>query len=414
MKILFLTHQYFPAHVGGTEIYLKGIAQHAKKAGHEVEILTCCELASTDPKDFCEKQIVHEGIYVTELHFNLSSCPQPSKSEYKNLLTKRFVEKKIKSFRPDAVHVFHGMKLSGSALEACHQAKIPMIISLCDFWFLCPRHTLLKWNGELCDGPNSRFACRRCVEDLHGFASLKTPRSVCRLPGDLFAISKRQKYLRDQVIQAKQIIALSYFQKDLFVKNGFPENSIKVLHHGIDLPKITTPSRKGNKNIGFIGHLVPFKGAHILLEAFRKLPSLDLECLIFGALSDTPYCHKLRALADQDSRIKFMGGFEPSALDSVMNQIDTLAMPVLWYENEPLVVKVALSRGIPILASRLGSLPDMFREPVHGMFIDPGSVDDWAKGIQKHLSRPPLSFSPPPIKTVEENASEILSLYQDL
>jgi hypothetical protein len=55
---------------------------------------------------------------------------------------------------------------------ACLDAGVPVVVTLCDFWFLCPRHTLLQPDGSVCPGPEPPRKCVPCVRDLHGFAPL--------------------------------------------------------------------------------------------------------------------------------------------------------------------------------------------------------------------------------------------------
>lgn len=409
MRILYLTHQYFPRHVGGTEVYLKGLVDHAKQSGHEVRVITCHESPLSEQEDFHTQRIIYDETDVLEIHFNLSVTPDPAEWEYANPFTASVVEKEIKTFKPDLVHVMHAMKLSGSVLEICHKMGVPFLVTLCDFWFICPRHTLLKWNNKVCMGPKHALDCRKCVADLHGYASF----TKFSFPKDILQLSRRKNYLVDQLKKAKKVIALSPFQRNMFIENGFPKESIEVLSHGLDTTFLTSKVHAQQvKTIGFIGSLVPFKGAHILVEAIRSKPSLALECLIYGHLDlSNSYGNHLKKLADRDPRIRFEGNFPPEHLGSILENIDILAMPALWYENEPLIVKSALYMGIPILASNIGSLSDLITHEFNGWLEPVGNVSRLSMRLQKILSEPPLWFTPPKIKTIAENAKEIEEIY---
>lgn len=408
MKILYLTHQYFPRHIGGTEVYLKGLVDHAKKIGHEVRIITCHESPLPTLADFHTQRIVYDKTDVLEIHFNLSVTPDPAKWEYANPFTANIVKKEIEEFKPDLVHIIHAMKLSGSVLEICYNMHVPFFVTLCDFWFICPKHTLLKWDNTLCRGPKNPFYCRKCVNELHGYPSF----SKLSGPKELFQLAKRKNYLLTQLKKAKKVFALSRFQYDIFIENGFPKESIEVLSHGLDdsflKPKIHPTEVK---TIGFIGSLVPFKGAHVLIEAIKSDPSLPIKCLIYGNLDlANPYVASIKN--QEDARIQFKGHFPTNQLGSILENIDVLAMPALWYENEPLVVKSALYMGIPVLASRIGSLSDLITHEVNGWLVPPGDVQRLCEQLQKILSAPPLRFSPPKLKTISENADELVALYR--
>ncbi len=382
MNILYLTHQYFPRYIGGTEVYLKGLVDHARANGHCVKIITCHENPANDPDDFYTKRAEYDGVEVLEIHFNLSVTPNPTKWEYNNPFTAQVVKEEIASFQPDLVHVMHSMKLSGSVLEAC---DVPFIVTLCDFWFICPNHTLLRWNQTLCNGPRHPFDCYKCTKELHGECSP-------------FSLAGRQRYLTKQLKKAKKIIALSPFQKEMFVKNGFSDEMIEVIPHGLDISGLKKKTPKKIQTIGFIGSLAPFKGVQILIEAIKR-SSIDIECHIYGK----------GKLVTDDPRIQFCGTFPEEQLGGILETFDVLALPALWYENEPLVIKAALHMGIPVLASNLGSLPNMVTDGVNGWLLPPGDALAWSEKLEELA---PLEFEPLATKSIEENGDEILTLYE--
>src|SRR4051812_2286102 len=121
MRVLYLTHQYFPQ-VGGTEVYTRGLVRRARAAGHDALVVASRESPSGDPRDFRTELAEHEDVPVVEVHFNLSVTPDPVRCEYDNAFVGRAVSGLLESYRPDVVHVMHAMKLSGAALQACYRA----------------------------------------------------------------------------------------------------------------------------------------------------------------------------------------------------------------------------------------------------------------------------------------------------
>ncbi|MFZ0750006.1 MAG: glycosyltransferase, partial [Pyrinomonadaceae bacterium] len=247
LRLLYLTHQYFPRHVGGTEVYTRGLAIRAQRAGHAVRVVTAVE--SLDRK--CRVvDTEHDGVAVTELHHNLSYSSDPARAEFDNPEIAEVLAPLLERERPDVVHALHGMKLSAAALDLCYRLRLPTVVTLVDFWFICGRHTLVRWNGRLCTGPAHDLDCLECMHDAHGFGnSLLRGLSpdVLRMAADqtlafrLFrfwrdvdAVRNRQNHLRRIVERADRVIALSDFQKALYVSNGYPENKIQVLHHGLE------------------------------------------------------------------------------------------------------------------------------------------------------------------------------------
>lgn len=410
MHVVYLTHQFFPRHVGGVEVYTLGLAKHAVSTGHKVTVITYHETQSLNPVDFGLQHTSYEGIPVVEIHYNLSIAPRPMKYEYNNLFTANALRHLLLRLNPDLVHVMHAMKLSVSAMSVCDKLQIPFIVSLCDFWFICPRHTLLKWDDSLCDGPAHPLYCVKCLQELHGF--VKRPNMV----RDLFDLIKRNPFIKQSLLKAKRIIALSDFQKRMYARNGIPAERMEVIQHGLDQPQVRFEARVLERPycIGFIGSLVEHKGAHILLEALRLIPNSDVTCELYGSLDDTPYIARLRQLADEDNRIQFMGTFDPSKMPDIIRRFDFLALPSIWYENEPLVVKSALQAGVPVLSNNIGSLSDMIIHEKNGWLVSDRTVSAWAKALQDTIEKlPNFQMQPVKVKSIEENANEMLTIYAE-
>lgn len=434
LRIVFLTHQYLPRHVGGTEVYTHGLAVRAQRAGHAVRVITHFESPSLDPVDYQAVHTEYEGIPVTELHHNLSRASDPARAEYDNPHIVELLRQELEASRPDLIHALHAMKLSGAALELCYDLNLPVVLTLADYWFICPRHTLLRWNQQLCDGPAHDLDCLHCLHDMHGFAAgraQKLPVPILRemaergsavlkqrLPRfwrDIDAIRKRQGYLQQIVERADRVIALSDFQKEMFARNGYSAARIQVLHHGLEteglMPATMLPTEE--LEIVFIGSLVHHKGPHILLQALARRPEAKVRLLLYGDASDsTPYLESLKALVAADDRAKLMGTFPLNEMGRVLKSAHVLAMPVLWYENEPLVVKAARYMGVPVLASQIGTLADSIEPGVNGWLLPAGDIEAWAHAIAT-LNPKPL---PPDtsIKSMDENARELLDIYQEV
>jgi glycosyltransferase involved in cell wall biosynthesis len=420
MRVLYLVHQYFPRSIGGTEIYTHGLARRAQAAGHEVRVVATHESPGGKPDDFQTETSVHENIPLTEIHFNLSLMSHPARAEYSNPLIGRAVAEQLRAFRPDVVHAMHAMKLSAAALEACYEQRVPVIVTLCDFWFLCPRHTLLKSDGSLCSGPNGFFKCVPCVQNLHGFAAVpENARGLFSFANDVRAIAARPRALRRALLKTQRIIALSNFAKDMFVQNGFPATRMEVIPHGLEIDDLTAPGvlparQDGVLRVGFIGSLVPHKGAHLLLEALTLISEATVEVLIYGAVPENDYGRDLRAVALRDARVRLMGTFEPCAMGEVLRSFDVLAMPALWYENQPLVIKAAQHVGVPVLASAIGSLPEMIENGVNGWLVERSTPQAWAENLARLVSTPLPNCKPQRVKTMDENALEMMRIYEEV
>lgn len=400
----------------------------AQRAGHAVRIVTAVE--SLDRK--CRLvDTEHDGVAVTEVHHNLSYSSDPGRAEFDNPEIAEVLAPRLERERPDVVHALHGMKLSAAALELCYRLRLPTVVTLVDFWFICGRHTLVRWDGRLCTGPAHDLDCLECMHDSHGFGNsllrglspdvlrMVADRTLAfrlfRFWRDVDAVRNRQNHLRRIVERADRVIALSDFQKALYVSNGYPENKIQVLHHGLETEglKPATGGVDGPLKFILIGSLVYHKGVHVLLEAFARRPNANIQLSIYGdANVSNPYVDSLKQQVANDPRVKLMDTFPISEMGRVLETADALVMPALWYENEPLVVKAARYVGLPVLASNIGTLTTAVQDGVNGKLIAPGDVEAWADAIATFR---PLSIKPDTsIKTMDENAREMLTIYEEV
>ncbi|RZS63462.1 glycosyltransferase involved in cell wall biosynthesis [Agromyces ramosus] len=111
--------------------------------------------------------------------------------------------------------------------------------------------------------------------------------------------------------------------------------------------------------VGFVGRLVPEKGADILIDAVARDPHLRARIVGGG-----PAGPALRARADEldiADRVEFMGPIEPDDIADFYHSLDVLAVPSLptptWTEQFGRVAVEAMASGVPVVSSDAGALP---------------------------------------------------------
>lgn len=400
----------------------RGLVKRAKAAGHEVLVLCCHESPDPDPANFHLERTRFDDVPVFELHFNLSVCPDPARYEYDNPFVGKQVLSILEEFKPDIAHCLHPMKLSKSALDACFKKKVPVVTTLSDFWLICPRHSLLTWENKLCDGPNRFLKCSACLRHLHGYPHQPEAwRDLGLFVKDVQAISARPESLKQSVLKSKRILALSSFQKSKFVENGYPIDRIELLRHGVEssdlipdeakLKQLNVDRSDGVLRMGFIGSVVPIKGLHILLEAFKLCSKQTAELFVYGELRDDPYSISIRRQAEKNPRVRLMGRFPQEDFGTVLKSLDVLLVPALWYENDPLVVKAAQFLGVPLILSKIGSLAEMVEHPNTGWLVDADDIAAWAKAIEKAQIDSLPSPDPKSVRKADDHAADLFEIY---
>lgn len=140
------------------------------------------------------------------------------------------------------------------------------------------------------------------------------------------------------------------------------------------LPNKTGPA----KNFLFIGQVEEQKGIFLLINAFKKItrPELTLTIAIRGGGSSL---EKARAAASADARIKFLGPLSYEETEKVKAASDCLIVPSLCYENSPTTIYGAQAAGLPVIASRLGGIPELMKKD--DRLFAPGDENDLREKI---------------------------------
>lgn len=441
MNLLFICHQFLPEHIGGTELYTLGLARRAQQAGHKVLVAHYVESPSGSPADFRLEYSEYEGIRTARIFYNLSLAEHPIRAEYYNTELRPFYQELHQQFRPGVVHHTHSMKVSASALHYFAEQGISNVLTMPDFWYICPRHTLIKWDGAICEGPDAAYTCAKCLHHTHRFLPQKIMSwpdklkdiyffmhdylpdwpAAPQLRSDARAMRQRKDVLLESALLADHILVLSEFQRSVMIANGYPPERLLLTRHGLELeglsPKIAPPVPGLPIRMTYIGSIAPHKGLHILLEAFAKTTNKQLSLTIYGSFSDSnAYQERLKRQAEGLRNCRLAGTFPIEDMGTVLGQTDVLAMPAQWYENEPLVVKAALYCHIPVMTTRMGSLPDMVDHEKTGWLLPRNDIPSWTDTLDSLSPDTLKTFSPGehPIASMDAYFSDVHQLYKQL
>lgn len=316
-------------------------------------------------------------------------------------------------FQPDVVHFQHLMNLSSRMVAMTKARRIPVVVSLHDYWYICGNAQFLRPDAALCWSHHS-WHCVGCAAARIGIQGLKW---IGPFLGLLFIY--RDRLLRKALEMADRLIVPSSFVKSRYIKRGFPKEKIFLAEYGLDLERLLRGYRKKDSphlRFGYIGALCWQKGVHILLEAFAGLRE-RAELNIFGDPTIFPdYSSKLKQLSTKG--VRFWERIDNQKMGKTLSQIDVLVVPSLWFEGSPLVIQAAYAARIPILASRVGSLIEKVDDGVSGFLFELGDRVDLRskmlsllnnRGVVEEMAK----RSPDP-KAITYHAQELESLYQSL
>ncbi len=341
--------------------------------------------------------------------------------------------------------IHSGYLMSASIVTAAKQQALPLVVTLHDFWFVCPRITLLKPTGELCRIPKNGAECAWCLATegrrfrwpevvsrgvvgamLLPLLDIPAAAKVLGIQPDARGIADRRKLLMNALQQADAILAPSEFLRQIFIEQGIDPEKIRHSRLGVDTNHwITPPAQEQTSSpdlrLTYIGQLAPHKGVHVLIEAFNRLgySTRHAQLRIYGNPMAFPdYARRLTRMIRNNPAITLAGRFDNSRVAEILHQTDALVVPSIWYENLPVVILEALTTGVLVVASNLGGIPELIRHEVNGLLFEVGHVDDLRRQLQRLLDEPGLAAllasRAHPVRKIDEEAEEIVSIYESV
>lgn len=434
MKLLFVIHQYFPECHSGTEQYCRAVAREATRRGDEVVVLSLDPWLDRENPMLGVVDEPYEGRPTLRMRNWWGLTPSEELRDHHNPLVARSFARVLEDVRPDAVHFFHLRRLAAELIDVAKQRGVRTVVNLMDFWWLCPRFTLLRSDGTLCEGPpDGGLGCVPCefpqlaepfaAADVAG-ASAAFARALSRTPfsgsaGARFAaVIRRKDTLLAHLERADAVVAPSRFLAGMYAKNGFPAERVHHVPYGLEpgrVPRAEVRRPRSPMRVAFAGVLSPWKGLDVLVRAVRMVDG-PLELRVHGN-ADEPifadYIARVRGSAGDDPRISFEGPFDHARIGAVLADTDLLVVPSLWYENTPLVVLEAFQAGVPVAVSALGGLTERVEPGVHGFHFpagDAGALADLLRDLIAHPERI-SALDPRPTRTVADDYDAFLPLW---
>ena len=190
------------------------------------------------------------------------------------------------------------------------------------------------------------------------------------------------------------ILCVSHAQREKLALEGAPTSLMEVIHNGVDFEifKPTPPQRHNPRKLLFSGALVPDKGIHILIAAFITLKSkyADLELDIFGSSSlwSRDEFLKIDEIQRVVSDVHFRGKATQREIAEALGQAGLCVVPSIWFDPYPLTSLEAQACGTPVVAFRVGGLPEGISHNSTGCIVDEPSEEALVETLDRLLSDP--------------------------
>jgi glycosyltransferase involved in cell wall biosynthesis len=310
--------------------------------------------------------LIREGISVSILSrssYNDKNSNFKKISTFFSSLYSKSAAKEMKQIilnkKPDIVHIHNIYPfISTSIFNICQKEMIPIVMTCHNYRLVCPI-SICFINNQICErciGGKEYWCiiknCRRNIFESTAYAW----RNV--LPRLLNTFQKN----------ISRFICVSEFLKSRFIEFGINEKKIAVLPNMINTNMISKQNENSanGQYIAYVGRLSNEKGIDILLKATSKLPDLPVRIAGNGPLMS-------KIIKYTSINLKILGQLNRSEMVTFYKNARFLVVPSLWFETFGLIILEAMSNGIPVIASRIGAIPELVEDGITGLLFEPGN-----------------------------------------
>ncbi len=345
MKIGIYSYEY-PSHIyiGGAGDYIKQLAEHLARMGHKVDIF----VASFEARP----PAVIDGVTVRAIR--IRNLPYVKSLQYQLRLKRAILQtsKAVGGF--DVLH--------SNIHSVLHGLGAPSVLTV--------HHVVAALQDDISE--------RSLLGELNPVMRLKERKAVMRADG-IVTVSARSK--RDLI---------SFYgvpeQKVVPILNGIPFEPYQFSDADLNETRARfAPPNNGTLLVTAPGRINdPRKGLKYLFEALRQLsPSLDFKCVVLGHGDVEAYREYLDDERLRD-RLEFPGFVDLDVKRKLMAAADLFVLPSTL-EGCPISLLEAMAAGRPVVASRVGGIPELVSSAKHGTLVpakDPaalaGAIQDLA------------------------------------
>ena len=336
MKILVAHNRYQQA--GGEDTVVAEEVRMLRQRGHSVHQYTVDNDGITG--------IWQEGMTAARCFYSISAAQE--------------VSSLLASIRPEILHVHNFFPAISPAIYfVAEKFGVPVVQTLHNYRLLCASATLFR------DGQ----PCEECLVErsfLPGVmhACYRGSRAGSAVVGASVSVHNALGTWRNRI---GRYIALTQFAAQKFGSYRIPAEKIRIKPNFV--PDHGRGDGSGDYAL-FVGRLSPEKGIRTIIAADR-LGHLPLPIHIAG---DGPLLSEIeRACARPGSRLVYIGRMSRSQIIEQMKRAVVLVVPSVCYEGFPLAIVEALSFGLPIIASRIGGLPEIVQDGHSGLLVESGN-----------------------------------------
>jgi glycogen synthase len=365
MRILVVTNLYPPVVQGGYEVECADVVDRLRRE-HEVLVLTSVHRRRDAPPE--ETGVARELPFLRFVKRDSFAAPLST------LRAARLTRTTVERFRPDLVFVWNGSQIPHAALRVLADTGFPLAYRVCEHWF-----------GRLYDGDRFMRHLRRGERGPRG-AWARLVRALNRLPG--------LRLDPDRPSRA----AISWNSDALRRLTTIPASIEAVLQRTIH--PVTSQSTRFERlerrpaertTIAFVGAVKEEKGPDVACRALALLRSrhgIDARLVLAGPIEPNAR-RELESLVrglGVDGAVEIPGRLGTEQLGDLLSGAHALVVPSVWQEPFGLVCLEGALARVPVVASRVGGIPECLSDGEHALLFPPGDAEACAAALAETLT----------------------------
>jgi len=416
--VLYVSHNHPALHPGGAEAYALELYERMREQDGWDPLF----LARIGP-NVAQQRTARPGtpfalvgedrgqsfVFTETEHFDFFNMTSRDKSLYTRHLA-GFLE----AHQPDVVHFQHTQFIGVDMLSLVRRVlpDAAIVYTLHEFLPICHHDGQLvrTRSGERCTESSPR-RCHECFPHVSA--------------QDFFL---RKRFVQTHFDEVDLFLAPSRHLLERYVDWGIPRDRIRFEDYGrrrrAPLPAPPDGARRAPNRIGFFGQISHFKGVAVLVQAMQLLgeAGVDAHCWLHGAnleLQNEAFQERFRELlAATEENVTFAGRYEHAQLAKLMEPLDWVVVPSIWWENSPLVIQEAFMLGRPVICSDIGGMAEKVRDSVDGLHFRAGDPHSLAAVLSRAVRSPELHArlraGIEPVFDMEDHVANLVELYDQL
>jgi glycosyltransferase involved in cell wall biosynthesis/predicted Zn-dependent protease len=385
-RILFVTYGWNES--GGGTTFPKSVALELARRGYEVAVFYAS--LKNDPRmppyaveKTEDSSVTLYGVYNRPALF--TDADNPEREIYDDGIVTKF-RQVLDDRQPELVHFhnFHGLTLA--LAEETHRRGIPSCFTPHNYHLIDPDLYLLNSDLSL----------------WHDIDLLKNSESVRKNPEKREWYEKRIATTRKLLNEWVDVtLAVSSRQRDLLIRHGGNPERIALLHQANKstdrlwenelLAREATRPLHTPLRIGFVGGAIPIKGVHFLVAAAQAFSPDEIEIHIHGTAPGVYLEHLIKL--DRKKMVTFLGGYCAEDLVNIAGTLDLAVVPSVIEDCAPLTLLEQHAMRLPVIAARIGGIPDFITEGIDGLLYNPFDLKSLVNAIRTCLENPSLVTS---------------------